>query len=364
MNDSPNNSKQTEVAIRPPQIFRSLVGGFHAVASNAGLLLVPLALDLLLWFGPHLRVKRLFEPALLEMMTLLRRYNPPSATPQGMDINTLQKAGQEFLERYNLFGSLSTFPLGVPSQMASMMPVETPAGSPQFMEIGSGWTFLFGWLGLTLLGFILASLYFAVIARACTRFLAAANPEGMADCEPNAPARLLGRNGNSLPRFGLGTLAWETLQMIALVLLLFIVVMIIMVPVLMVATLLAQLSLFVAWFLLMMVGFAVIWFLVPLVFSPHGIFMCGQSLLNAMLNSTRVVRYSLPGTGLFLTALILINQMLGSLWISAPETSWMALVGLFGHAFVSTALLAATFVYYRSGLTYVQNLRGLARKSV
>lgn len=359
MNDSPEKSEQSAATIRPPQIFRSLVGGFHAVATNIGLILLPLALDLLLWFGPHLRVKQLFEPILLQTLDLMRQYYPSNASEA---LKSMEETAKTFLERYNLLGTLSTFPIGVPSQMASMMPIQTPTGSPQILEVHSAVTFFFGWLGLTMLGFILASVYFAIVARACSQM--PAEPAAEDNPGPGGPARLLGRTGNSLPSFRISTLAWETLQIITLVILLLIVVTIIMMPVMIVVSLLAQISVLIAWIALMVVGFALIWFMVPLIFSPHGIFLCGQSLFNAMLNSTRVVRYSLPGTGLFLTAVILLSQMMNSLWISAPETSWMAMVGIFGHAFVSTALLAATFLYYRSGLAYAQTVRGLARKSI
>jgi hypothetical protein len=44
---------------------------------------------------------------------------------------------------------------------------------------------------------------------------------------------------------------------------------------------------------------------------------------------------------------ILLSVGLNYLWTIPPEDSWMAFVGIFGHAFVATALLAASFIYYR-----------------
>jgi hypothetical protein len=35
------------------------------------------------------------------------------------------------------------------------------------------------------------------------------------------------------------------------------------------------------------------------------------------------------------------------LWRIPPADSWLTLLGIFGNAFVSTALLAASFIYYR-----------------
>ena len=37
-----------------------------------------------------------------------------------------------------------------------------------------------------------------------------------------------------------------------------------------------------------------------------------------------------------------------------PEDSWMTLLGIFGHSFVTTALLASSFVYYRDMTAWLQ----------
>jgi hypothetical protein len=38
---------------------------------------------------------------------------------------------------------------------------------------------------------------------------------------------------------------------------------------------------------------------------------------------------------------------LNFLWAIPPKDSWIALVGILAHAFVTTALLAGSFIYYR-----------------
>jgi hypothetical protein len=50
---------------------------------------------------------------------------------------------------------------------------------------------------------------------------------------------------------------------------------------------------------------------------------------------------------LFLLIFLIINQGLNFLWTTPSQGSWLMLVGIAGHAFVSTALLAASFIYYR-----------------
>jgi hypothetical protein len=90
-----------------------------------------------------------------------------------------------------------------------------------------------------------------------------------------------------------------------------------------------------------------LWLVMPIFFSPHGIFALQQDAFHAILNSLRMVRFTLPNTALFLMVFLLITQGLNFLWHTPPADSWLTLVGIAGHAFVSTALLAASFIYYR-----------------
>jgi hypothetical protein len=89
------------------------------------------------------------------------------------------------------------------------------------------------------------------------------------------------------------------------------------------------------------------WLLMPIFFSAHGIFISQMDAMRAILNSLRMIRFTLPNTGLFLLVFVVINIGLNFLWSSPSDNSWFMLVGIAGHAFVSTALLAASFIYYR-----------------
>ena len=55
---------ETQTLPPPPGIVGSLRTGFDAIASNVAVILLPLALDLLLWLGPHLSLERLMKPVL------------------------------------------------------------------------------------------------------------------------------------------------------------------------------------------------------------------------------------------------------------------------------------------------------------
>ena len=129
----------------PPGVIGSLKAGFDAIASHLTVILLPLALDLLLWLGPRVRIDRLFQPVFDEMARFARFNGIPAA-----DLGTLQKNSTMFLEQlqqYNLLSALRTFPIGVFSLMSGPVPGQTPLGKSFIIQINSVFTLL----GLTML---------------------------------------------------------------------------------------------------------------------------------------------------------------------------------------------------------------------
>jgi len=57
--------------------------------------------------------------------------------------------------------------------------------------------------------------------------------------------------------------------------------------------------------------------------------------------------------GWFALIAIVISQGMDLIWLIPSADNWMALVGIFGHAFISTGLLAASFIFYRDMSTWV-----------
>jgi hypothetical protein len=56
---------------------------------------------------------------------------------------------------------------------------------------------------------------------------------------------------------------------------------------------------------------------------------------------------------------ILVNQGLNMVWQVAPEDSWLMLISIIGHAFVTTGMLSASFVYYQDITRWVEELKTL-----
>jgi ascorbate-specific PTS system EIIC-type component UlaA len=114
----------------------------------------------------------------------------------------------------------------------------------------------------------------------------------------------------------------------------------------------AVFNMMIAQIVIFLFTFLIIWLAIPLFFSPHGIFAKEFSAPRAVVASLRLSRAYLPGTSLFILAVITLSQGLDMIWQIAPPSSWMTLVGIFGHAFVNTGLVAATFVFYRDAVRW------------
>jgi len=295
----------------PPRLFASLMAGFDSVANHVAVILPPVLLDLFLWLGPHLRLKEFLLPLIDRLPSVAVAF--PSSFP---DLPTIQAAWTSIAENFNLFVILRTFPVGTTSLLNFKMPLKTPLGSPLSLDAGS-FIGILGWvLFLVFLGWIIGALYYYWVSKVVL--------------EPEA--RSLGK---SLQQAVLLSLIWTALLFF------------LGLPVLVVLSVLTTISPLLGQVVLFAGAIVLVWLVMPVFFSVHGIFTLQLDALRAILNSLRMVRFTLPNTGLFLLIFVILNSGLNFLWNTPSQGSWLMLVGITGHAFVSTALLAASFVYYR-----------------
>jgi len=127
------------------------------------------------------------------------------------------------------------------------------------------------------------------------------------------------------------------------------------VPIFLILAVALQFNAFIANLIVLFLSLASMWVIVPLFFWSHGIFVKQQNVIESMLTSLRMVRFTLPTSSLFVLTMFLLSFGLNFLWNIPPEDSWMTLIGIFGHSFVATALLASSFVYYRDMNIWLQD---------
>lgn len=319
--DAPSNESLLKNA---PRIIPALTSGFNAVANHAYLIIIPMIVDLFLWLGPHMNLNKLLSPSIAEITDLMLASDFAEIRPL---VDTTKVLWAAFLERFNLFSTIRTYPIGIPSLLASRGPLENPLGKAFLLDMGSTGEVILYWLLLSLVGLLLGTIYFGSIARAVTM------------PKPVFNSRIFG---------------WQTFQVFALTISLIIALAVICIPLLMITSIFSMLSSVLAQFATLALFFVLLWLLIPLIFTPHAIFVNGQNFFNAMLNSTRLVRFFLPGTSMFLVFALGITQVLDMLWNTPAENSWLMLMGIFGHAFVCTGLFAASFYYYAAGSAWVK----------
>src|SRR5512143_532721 len=105
---------ETQTLPPPPGIMGALRTGFDTIAGNVSVILMPLALDLLLWLGPRLSPARLLNTVFEGNLKVLTQ-------TYGLKLDTLQsnwEASAPLLQSFNLLGFLRTFPVGISSLMS------------------------------------------------------------------------------------------------------------------------------------------------------------------------------------------------------------------------------------------------------
>ena len=316
-------SQSAESASRPPRLIQSIVAGFNTVANNIWLLILPVFLDIFLWLGPQLKLQGLLGPLLKETTQYMMEINSAEMAAR---FSGLSEIWTQTLERFNMVSFMRTFPIGLPSLMTTKDTLNTPVGSPMLIEINSFLSAFFLVIVFLVVGFLLGCAYFNFLARA---------------------------TADQQVTFTLKDFAYQALQALALTFALFGLLIFLSIPALLIVSIFSVISPGLANFVLLFAIFVILWLMIPLVFTPHSIFSGQRNLIVSILTSVRLVRSFLPGTGLFLLVAILISQGLDVLWRIPPADSWMTLIGILGHAFIYTGLLAASFVYYRGGLRWM-----------
>lgn len=301
--------RNTQLPPPPPSAISALIAGFNLVANHAVVLILPILLDLFLWLGPRFSFYTLIAPALDEMAQM------PNQSPELLaNMNFVH----EFFASFNAFSALRTFPLGIFSLMSGSLGTVSPLGERAIMETSGLAGFALWMLLLTGVGWVLGSLYFFNVAQ------------------------IVAPENNGRP--SLGFAIFQSLLLSAFWAITWLVISL---PTLIFMGVLLLINPAIASLVYLLVALVVLWLAMPVFFSGHGIFIKSNHLFRSISNSFRLMRYALPSLGWFVVLALVLSQGFTFLWRIPPSDSWLTLLGIFGHAFISTALLAASFIYYR-----------------
>lgn len=327
----PTPATSTTNLPKPPLgIIDSITSGFEVVNSRLALAVLPLALDLFLWLGPKLSIQPLMPP-LFKGLQFLYTYGGDASMAQQFE--AVRSALTDFAAQYNVFSALSIPALGLPSFMWGRMPATVPPGYPAVVVPVTDPLFYVVLLGaFTLAGLFLGALFFGTIAQQ------------------------VGEKRMSWLKLGRQVwFDWARLTVFGLLVLL--ILGMVTVPVMMIGSLIAQFIPLVGALLSAAALTLGMWLLFYVGFTVQGIVLRRRGLFGAVWDSLRVVQGSMAHTAGLYGLILIISWGLSVLWNLASPDSWVMLAALAGHALVSTALVAATFVFYQDRYRWWAEMR-------
>jgi hypothetical protein len=325
------NAQATNPA--PPKLLPTIKAGFDSVGAHLELLLFPILLDLFIWFGPHLNLRGWLEGYRSDFMRWFRgslySYDTIQASLDVWKVIT---------EKLNIIAALRSYPVGIPSLMAGRLPTISPVGAVPSVDIPYLWAILAAWLALTLIGLALGTLYYTLVTQAIL--------EGRLDW-----------------RQALKSWPGNALQVLVVSLALLFFVIVVSLP----ASCLLSFSAFAGLAAsqcaaVLYTGF-LLWLLFPWVFSAYGIFIRKDPALKSIQRGARITRLTIVSTSVLFFIVVGLTQGLDFLWNVTAESSWLSVIGIVGHAIVTTALLAATLIYYRDTDRWLESLLLQAAKT-
>jgi uncharacterized membrane protein YqjE len=244
-------------------------------------------------------------------------------TPEQVSIS--EEMVSVFAGHYNVFSTISTLPggmpfnmmflllsgvlIGVPSLMALRMPIETPLGMPLMMDLADPVRLVLAWSVLAVIGLGLGSLYH--------RYMVGSIDPG---------SRLESFLKTWLKILLLAVLGYFALMAFFSVLIL----------------IAGEAGLIYA-------GFPIAFLAgVYLAFTPHGIVQYRLGVWSAVRESASLVRRNFFTSIAFLFIAFFVMWLTTTqIWLLPDEASWLMVLAILGHAFVSATLLASSYVFYQ-----------------
>ncbi|GMQ78425.1 MAG: hypothetical protein BMS9Abin02_0935 [Anaerolineae bacterium] len=292
-----------------PGIIATLTTGFEFTTRHVWLTIIPIGLDIFYWLGPRMNITGIVS----EVTALLA--DEPAYSGLAEEILAMAP-------RINLFTYLSVPVVGVPALMGGTIPENTPI-KPISFELIDFQSWLLILIALTLLGFGLTTIYLSLISRVLK------SEEGY-----EFPGILDFTGLTLLAIFRLVGLA------VAFVITLFLLTL----PLLPIAFIMGLIN------SALMFGVLLFAFLIVAAYlslAVPGIIYNNRPIFKAIMESIRLVYGNmLPTINILLVVILIINGT-NLLWLLADNGSWLTLVSIIGHAFISTGLAVAIIIFYR-----------------
>ncbi len=324
------------MTITKPQnatLIDSISEGYGAINRRLWLVLIPLALNLYLWFGAQLSL----APLITSIANTLKSVNPAIANQGDMPAvydQFLATGGLDLRQQLAVLNYIPTLRLYVVGATDSNASAGLPA-IPEVLQLINTQrtdTIQIATFGGALLAFLIIN---ALALALSAIFLGQVGAAVRRDWSPAVGLRRATKIGLSL----LGAVAIIIGVGLALGL-----------PVLFFATLLLYLNQTLGILALIVVYWVGIWISIYIGFTAEAIVISGLGPLRAIYTSFNVVRRNVWGTLGFLALTLVIQLGSGVIWHSLVNTMIGAIIAMVASAYIGSGVLAARMAFYRERL--------------
>ena len=309
-----------------PSVFKALASGFKDMATHAYLIVIPIILDLALLLGPRLTIEKFLTP-LIKMIQL-----PPSVPADLADtVQASVKSLMEVAKQYSLTAWLRTIPFGTPSLMAARISTQNPLGAARIISVDSIGLLVLSGILFTVLGLLITSLYYTWNA-------------------------LIVYPQESAIRSGFMK---KTSNLLLIPLIALVAALVLLLPIALILGISSAINPFLGSVVYFIALLVLINLLFPLLFTPHAIILENKGLVEAAKESIFVFKKSGIFSSFFVVIMIFATYISDRLWQTPPDNSWMILIGIFGHAVISTALVLASFYFFKDAKIFAHDVANL-----
>jgi hypothetical protein len=306
----------------PNGVIEALSAGYAAINRHLWVLLLPILVDLILWFGPHVSYSPLVDPTVTRASEWARQVTPgPRRAPRNPELaSSVDDARQWLITRtgeVNVLSLVARGPVALP-----ILAAPSARGDFAFVsDWGAGVGLL---LGVALSGLFLGGCFYSGVAAASTG--RPSNPLTLGRRTPRQVARVLGLVAALI---GTGLLLG--------------------LPVVLLIAFTAVVAPIVATLGVVLIGVAGACVVLHLFFALDAIFVSDVGPLQAIQRSVAVVRRHLwPSLALMLLTWLILAGM-SRVWdvvasnVQAPFGTGLSILG---NAYIASGLIAASMIFY------------------
>lgn len=309
----------------------SISEGYAAINRRPWLVLVPLLLNVYLWFGAQVSM----APLITSLTSTLKSLNPAAASQEEMQLvydQFLATGGIDLRQQLAVLNYIPTLRLYVVGGADSAAGVPAIPEVLQLINTQRSDTIQIASVGGALLAFVIINVVALVLSAI---FLGQVGAAVRRDWSPAVGLRRASKIGLAL----LGALAIILGVGLALGL-----------PVLFFITLLLYLNQTLGVLALILVYWIAVWVSIYIGFTAEAIVISGLGPLRAIYTSFNVVRRNIWGTLGFLALTLIIRLGSGVIWHALVNSTAGAIVAIVASAYIGSGLLAARMAFYRERL--------------